>query len=140
VESARVAVEASAALDGKWECMRGDGQAVSMKFEILGNTLRHIASNTTMTLVKGKGIEVGTELVSFRSPETGQQMHAPVINQVAKPGAASIFSPALYGGAGAGVEFSLNPNDTIAINDFSSMAGAGSVDRPIPMNCRRLHA
>lgn len=120
--------------------MPGDGQAVSMKFEILGNSLRHTASNTTMTLVKGKGIEVGTELITYRAPETGQQMHAPVIKQVAKPGYASFFSTALYGGAGAGVEFSLNPNDTIAINDFSSMAGAGSVGRPVPMTCRRLHA
>lgn len=138
VEIAQVATEARSALDGKWECISGDGHAVAMEFDISGTVLRHTASNTSMTLVQGKGIKVGAELVTYRDPETGHEMHAPAMTQVTKPGYASIFSSASHGGAGAGVEFSLNANDTIAINDFSSMAGAGSVGRPVPMTCRRV--
>ena len=133
-----IAPETNTSYDGMWECLAGNGQSGAMELEVNGNILRHTISNTTMVLTHDKGIDVGTQLVSYRDQETGQLMYVPVMTQVDKPGYASAYFPASSGGPEAGIELTLNPNDTIAITDYSSMAGAGSVGRPVPMTCRRM--
>jgi hypothetical protein len=128
---------ASSALDGKWACVPEDGRGTLLKLEVSGNVLRDLATNVTMTLSHGKGIELGTRLVDYRDAESGQLAHARVMSQVSKPGYASFFAPDYYGGAGAGVEFSINPNDTLKISDFSSLNGSETVGQEVPMTCRR---
>jgi hypothetical protein len=127
----------SSPLDGKWACLSEDGRATALRLQVSGNLLRDLASDVTMTLSHGKGIELGTRLVDYRDAESGQIAHAREMSQVSKPGYASFFARESYGGAGAGVEFSINPNDTLKISDFSSLNGSGTIAQAIPMTCRR---
>lgn len=125
------------AFDGKWDCAPDDAMGNALSIEVSGNALRDTVTNATMALSHGIGIELGAQTISYIDPTSGAAGYARAMTQVPKQGYASIFSPELYGGAGAGVEFSVNANGTLKISDYSSMNGAESAGRAIPMTCRR---
>lgn len=128
------------ALDGRWACRADADDHPAVKLEIAGNVLRDPVTEKTMVLTHNKGIQLGMLLTSYRDADSGQVIHARTMTQVDKPGVASIFSAAVNGGAGAGVEFLLNPNDTLKISDYSSMTGADSVAQMVVMTCSRDRA
>jgi hypothetical protein len=141
VPSARIASAAETRtprpLDGKWECSPDDDRSAALQLTIEGDVVQDRAGGTAMMLAPGKGIELGRQLVDYRDPASGQVIHARTMTLIDKPGFAAFFTRTANGGAGAGVEFSLNPNDTLKISDYSAMSGKDAVGQVVPMTCLR---
>jgi hypothetical protein len=126
-----------ATMDGLWLCRADDGQGSTLRLDIAGNAMRDIGSQQTVALSLGKGIQPGIRLLDYHDKDSGQLTHARKLLQINKPGFASIFIASANAGAGTGAEFSLNPNDTLKISDYSSMSGTESVGQIVPMTCNR---